>query len=143
MAETSVAIEDPMCVCGDRRSVHRRVGRASCKAPDCSCDQFETSDDREEQKRVLTVVAEVCTDQADKARAELAGLTGEPAEQPAPCPFCRRWRELTGVPEPVVLGSYDAWLCQSCGARYGQRYTDHPCGPLVPVTVTITRRETA
>ncbi len=37
-----------------------------------------------------------------------------------------------------VLDTYDAWLCRTCGARYVRPYTDHACGPLIPVTVTIT-----
>lgn len=40
-----------------------------------------------------------------------------------------------------LVDAYDAWLCGVCGARYGQIYTDHACGPLTAVTVTITARE--
>ena len=39
-----------------------------------------------------------------------------------------------------MLGSYDAFACEACGSRYGQPYTDHGCGPLTPVTVTITTK---
>lgn len=39
-----------------------------------------------------------------------------------------------------VLLAYDAYACLDCGSRYSQRYNDHGCGPLVPVTVTVTRR---
>lgn len=41
---------------------------------------------------------------------------------------------------PRVLGSYDAFACESCGSRYSQPFTDHGCGPLTPVTVTITTK---
>ena len=65
-----------------------------------------------------------------------------------------RWRQhRVDHPPPVdeqappgaVLASWDAWQCQDCGSRYGQRYDQHgapqPCGGvLVAVTVTITRR---
>jgi len=37
-----------------------------------------------------------------------------------------------------VLTSYEAHACRSCGARYGQPYDDHACGPLTPVVVTVT-----
>lgn len=42
---------------------------------------------------------------------------------------------------PEVLESYPSWACERCGSRYGRNYRDHPCGPLTPVIVTITRRE--
>jgi hypothetical protein len=43
-------------------------------------------------------------------------------------------------PRPRVLGSYDAFACEACGNRYHQPFTDHGCGPLTPVTVTITTK---
>ena len=48
----------------------------------------------------------------------------------------------TAGPQPRVLGSYDAYACQSCGSRYGYDVPDHGCGALIPVTVTITTRAT-
>lgn len=39
-----------------------------------------------------------------------------------------------------VLGGYDAFACTGCGARYHADDPDHPCGPLLPVTVTISAR---
>lgn len=41
---------------------------------------------------------------------------------------------------PEVLTAYTAWACRGCGARYSKPYTDHKCGPLTPVTVTIAVR---
>jgi hypothetical protein len=38
-----------------------------------------------------------------------------------------------------VLAQHQRWLCETCGARYGKPYTDHPCGQLTPITVTTTR----
>jgi hypothetical protein len=67
------------------------------------------------------------------------------------CRHCRCERFVEGaapppkdpLPTPPALAAYEAYACPECGARYGQRFTDHDCGPLVPVTVTITRREVA
>lgn len=61
---------DPTCLCGDPKSVHR-LGRKGCKALDCGCAAFEAADDAAEKTRVLEVVANVCEDQADRARTEL------------------------------------------------------------------------
>lgn len=41
-----------------------------------------------------------------------------------------------------VLAQHQRWLCETCGARYGKPYTDHPCGQLTPITVTTTRGAT-
>ncbi|MFI7072080.1 hypothetical protein [Micromonospora sediminicola] len=40
-----------------------------------------------------------------------------------------------------VIGRYTAHACLTCGARYGLPFTDHGCGPLVPVVVTIARAD--
>lgn len=40
-----------------------------------------------------------------------------------------------------VIGRYTAHACLNCGARYGLPFTDHACGPLVPVVVTIARAD--
>lgn len=60
--------------------------------------------------------------------------------------FCHQFQP-TGVPigDPaaLILATWDAHSCLTCGSRYTQPYTDHPCGLLVPVTVTITRRQAA
>ncbi|QLQ37964.1 hypothetical protein [Micromonospora robiginosa] len=40
-----------------------------------------------------------------------------------------------------VIGRYPAHACLTCGARYGLPFTDHGCGPLVPVVVTIARAD--
>jgi chromosome segregation ATPase len=40
----------------------------------------------------------------------------------------------------TVLSRQDRYLCETCGARYGQPFTDHEHGPLTPVTVTIARQ---
>lgn len=84
--------------------------------------------DDAERERVLRVVADVCEEQAAKARVELAAITGAEAAPASPA---------------EVIDSYDAFACPACGSRYGQPFTDHGCGPLIPVTVTITRREVA
>ncbi|WP_141725496.1 hypothetical protein [Micromonospora pallida] len=44
------------------------------------------------------------------------------------------------VPGPEVLTAYESYACRACGARYSRPYGDHECGPLTPVTVTITVR---
>ena len=64
------------CVCGDPREQHRQ-GRRGCKALDCGCDRYEAVAERAETQRVLTAVAQVCEDQATKARAELATINKE------------------------------------------------------------------
>ncbi|MEU4590029.1 hypothetical protein [Micromonospora aurantiaca (nom. illeg.)] len=46
---------------------------------------------------------------------------------------------LTAVSQ--VIGRYTAHACLNCGARYGLPFTDHGCGPLVPVVVTIARAD--
>lgn len=40
-----------------------------------------------------------------------------------------------------VLAAYPAYACPVCGSRYSIRFTDHGCGDLLPVTVTIALRE--
>ncbi|MBM0203494.1 hypothetical protein JNW90_10495 [Micromonospora sp. STR1s_5] len=65
---------------------------------------------------------------------------------PGPCRHCDCTRHTPGRartpdPTPEVLDEQHRWACRACGARYGRNYTDHPCGPLTPVTVTITVRE--
>lgn len=35
--------DDPVCLCGDRRSEHR-LGRRGCKALDCGCGEFDPAD---------------------------------------------------------------------------------------------------
>ncbi|MFG1659038.1 hypothetical protein ACGFIY_21150 [Micromonospora chersina] len=57
--------------------------------------------------------------------------------------FCHQFRptgDTVGDPAGLILANWDAHSCLSCGARYGQPYTDHPCGLLVPVSVFIIRR---
>lgn len=61
---------------------------------------------------------------------------------------CHRFAAGTGAAEPQpdepeVLDQQERWACRACGARYGRNYTDHECGPLTPVTVTIAVREPA
>jgi hypothetical protein len=118
----------PVCVCGCEHDEHQaayeygRWVRYGCRVHR-RCTRYQSAEEQQtEHERVLTAVAEVCTDHAVKARAEL----GDP---------------VAVVPAGVVLGSYDAWVCESCGSRYGHHHTDHPCGPLTAVTVTITRRQ--
>jgi len=67
-----------ICECTHPKSQHKRE-RDGCRSPECAgaCAKFEcdlkASEAAQgvEQARVLTVVAEVCEDQAEKARAEL------------------------------------------------------------------------
>ena len=54
-----------------------------------------------------------------------------------PAPATSRVAE---APRPRVLGSYDAFACEACGSRYSKQFTDHGCGPLTPVTITITTK---
>lgn len=59
-----------------------------------------------------------------------------------PCQAYRADTEPDSVPPNVetdVVATWDAHACLACGARYGHPFTDHLCGPLTPVTVTITR----
>jgi hypothetical protein len=123
----------PACVCGCARDEHRVAyefgtwNRIGCRVHR-SCTRYQPAADeaQSEHERVLTAVAEVCTKHAVEARAEL----GEPiVVGPA-----------GAVPAGPVLTAYDAWACEGCGSRYWIAYTDHPCGPLTPVTVTISRR---
>jgi hypothetical protein len=124
----------PVCVCGCEHDDHAvayefgRWVRLGCRVHR-ACTKYRSADEeRAEHERVLTAVAEVCTEHAVKARAEL----GEPiVVMPAGAV----------IPAGPVLAAYDAWACEGCGSRYWIAYTDHPCGPLTPVTVTITRRE--
>lgn len=198
-----MAASNPDCACGDPKSVHR-LGRKGCKELDCGCDKFESVEDQAETERVLTAVAEVCTDHAERARAELAAMNATvdrdavadfpggiahaapvAAESDAPLTVADVQRaadlvDRAGYPngaavgdfsafvereaslgeplpevpaemyapdaeplpdEPEVLGQYDAYACVDCAA--GELYTDHTCGPLLPVTVTITVRQEA
>lgn len=63
------------------------------------------------------------------------------------CRHCSCAEFTAGSPrpsaEPEVLDRQERWACRACGARYGRNYTDHACGPLTPVTVTIAVREVA
>ncbi|MEU6387654.1 hypothetical protein ABZ847_29320, partial [Streptomyces bauhiniae] len=60
------------CQCPQWR--HRR-GRGGCQEVGCGCAKY--GQDPAEQERVLTVFAEVCEQQADQARSELAALVGD------------------------------------------------------------------
>ncbi|MEW2442812.1 hypothetical protein [Micromonospora marina] len=82
---------------------HKR-GKGGCRELDCVCDKYEVDPavQRAEKERVLTAVVDVCEEQADKARTELAGLRGdlaaveaepEPVDEPKPEP----------EPVPVVV----------------------------------------
>lgn len=113
-----------LCLCGDARDMHR--GRGGCRLVDCGCDRFEADEEAAaaEHTRVLTAVAEVCEYRAAKARQEL----GDP---------------------PDLIGADDAWLClntDGCGLTFTPvgapaELSPHPCGPLTPVRITVTRRK--
>lgn len=70
-----------ICECEHPKSQHKRE-REGCRALDCGCAKFEAdmaasaAAQGVDRTRVLTAVAEVCEDQAAKARAELAGEPG-------------------------------------------------------------------
>lgn len=54
--------------------------------------------------------------------------------------------EAAAAPAAAEVFAFDAWQCLTpggCGARYTRRTatTNHPCGDLTPVRVTITHRE--
>jgi len=139
-----MSTDDPLCLCACRRSRHKRVmrwGKASYgRCLECSyCDVFEPAAATEPVDAPASAPLEEPVDEPVDEPAE------EPASQPvdelATEPDTERATELASKPgaRPAeVLGWYRAWLCRSCGARYGQDYPDHGCGPLVPVTVTIT-----
>jgi hypothetical protein len=65
-----MAADDPVCLCGDKRSEHR-LGRKGCKALDCGCSAFEAADDAAEKERVNRALIPVLEDNADRMRAEL------------------------------------------------------------------------
>ncbi|OJF14474.1 hypothetical protein BG844_09545 [Couchioplanes caeruleus subsp. caeruleus] len=69
-------------------------------------------------------------------------LLTEIAQAPArpAAPRRRSARPAPAQPAARVLGSYGAYACEACGSRYGQDDPEHGCGPLTPVTVTITVR---
>lgn len=46
-----------------------------------------------------------------------------------------------GLPADGVIDRWDAWWCPVCGSRPGHHQDDHGCGPLYPITVTITARD--
>jgi hypothetical protein len=58
-----------------------------------------------------------------------------------PCVVFRPAPPSATPPAAPLVCAYEAWACVVCGSRYGRPYDDHPCGPLVAVLVTITRRE--
>lgn len=65
-----------------------------------------------------------------------APAEAKPAASRKPAPAAR----VAEAARQRVLGSYDAFACEACGSRYSQPFTDHGCGPLTPVTVTITTK---
>lgn len=148
---------DPTCLCGDPKSVHR-LGRKGCKALDCGCAAFEAADDAAEKTRVLEVVANVCEDQADRARTELGQQSTSArlrvaleantqlAMEHAKCVIeAERLRgQLTYLAEghrpAVEIHGWDAWHCLTCGSRYRNSDPTHP-HPLTPVRVSITERQ--
>ena len=83
--------------------------------------------------------APAITDMAPPAPAAKS-IARQPVARPSarkPAPATSRVAE---APRPRVLGSYDAFACEACGSRYSQQFTDHRCGPLTPVTITITTK---
>ena len=60
------------CTCGHPQSQHKS-GKQGCRNCDIGCARYEPDEAAQvaETERVLTAVAEVCEDQADRARVEL------------------------------------------------------------------------
>lgn len=56
------------------------------------------------------------------------------------CPSFTEGTPPPALAAPEVLDQQHRWACRKCGARYGHPHNDHGCGPLTPVTVTITVR---
>lgn len=79
----------------------------------------------EATQRALELAAELAS-----ARTELEKLRGAQADL------------LAGGPAPSgrVISVQQRYLCETCGGRYGKPFTDHPCGRLTPVVVTIARQ---
>jgi hypothetical protein len=65
-----MAVDNPVCLCGDLQSQHR-LGKRGCKVPDCGCDRFEAADDAAEKERVNRALIPVLEDNAERLRAEL------------------------------------------------------------------------
>jgi hypothetical protein len=81
----------------------------------------------------------------ETSTARTAAAKPVAARKPAAKPRAAELRaaEPPRVAEPTrprLLGSYDAYACEACGSRYSKPFTDHGCGPLIPVTVTIATR---
>jgi hypothetical protein len=97
---------------------------------------------RSERARLLQAVTNVEAER-DRLRAEVESLRVqlEQAEQ-----YARDLQDEGVVPDGtvVVLFAYDAWQCVggsvNCSKRYFADDPDHGCGPLTPVTVTVSRR---
>jgi hypothetical protein len=88
--------------------------------------------------------------QLAEARRELAKRPSE-ADWLAVKSDRARLRKAVAMPGPavanamgVLLFAYDAWQCLdgsvNCSRRYYADDPDHGCGPLTPVTVTVSRR---
>lgn len=97
---------------------------------------------RERAGRLETLAVDrlAATVKAQRRVAELETLL-EHAEQ-----YARDLQDEGVVPAGtvVVLFAYDAWQCLggsvNCSRRYFADDPDHGCGPLTPVTVTVSRR---
>ena len=113
------------------------MGRGSCKS--CDCDSFVLVDERPEADVVEE--SEVATPES----VDEQPITPVPTPTQV-APVVRRRTPMRRARTRFqasgdVLGTYDAYLCQACGSRYGQDDPEHPCGRLLPVTVTISVRE--
>jgi hypothetical protein len=109
----------------------------------------EVQDDVSREDELAARLAEV--------KAELARVQGELAKRPSEADWTAfkseraRLRKAVAMPGPalasslgVLLFAYDAWQCLggsvNCSRRYFADDPDHGCGPLTPVTVTVSRR---
>lgn len=70
----------------------------------------------------------------ERVRGQLTDVRAAAAEK------VRAVLDASSRPSPPVIAEHVRYLCETCGSRYGQPYTDHEHGPLTPVTVTIARQ---
>jgi hypothetical protein len=81
---------------------------------------------------------------APARRAVSAAATPAPAPVApapvAPAPVAPAPVVPAAAAAPRVVSSHPAFCCPACGGRYRADTGDHDCGPLTPVTVTITTK---
>lgn len=147
---------DMPCVCTDPKSEHAGLAYA-CWA--CGCQKYtpdiqagaeaikakqERDEDRDRHRILWNLERDAQVKLRQRkvaAEAELASARTELEQLRATLQnTATAYLGTTTAATQGVISQLTRYLCETCGARYGQPFTDHEHGPLTPVTVTVARQ---